>query len=136
MERLTQYHWPGNIRELENVLARAMVLCTKEEIEPEHVGILWASPGQGLAREPSSPPPGGPQPYHEAMEMHSRRVLVEALRRAGWNHTKAAEALGLQRTYLTKLLRQKGIAGKPSRGCNKSVADAGNSFEKESGSGH
>jgi DNA-binding NtrC family response regulator len=47
------------------------------------------------------------------MDTYSRKVIEEALRRNGWNQTKASEELGLQRTYLTKLLRQKDIAGRP-----------------------
>ena len=50
--------------------------------------------------------------YHEMMEAYSRWVLEEALKRSEWNQTRAAEALGLQRTYFTKLLRQKQIAGR------------------------
>jgi transcriptional regulator with GAF, ATPase, and Fis domain len=51
--------------------------------------------------------------YHAAMEGYSRKVLEEALRRSAWNQTKAAELLGLQRTYLTRLLRQRGVSVKP-----------------------
>jgi DNA-binding NtrC family response regulator len=46
------------------------------------------------------------------MDAYSRKILEEALQRNGWNQTRAAEELGLQRTYLTKLLRQKGISGR------------------------
>jgi DNA-binding NtrC family response regulator len=48
----------------------------------------------------------------ESMGAYSRNVIEEALRRNGWNQTRAAEELGLQRTYLTKLLRQKDIPGR------------------------
>jgi DNA-binding NtrC family response regulator len=46
------------------------------------------------------------------MEAYSRQVLEEALRRNEWNQTRTAEELGLQRTYLTKLLRHKEISGR------------------------
>jgi DNA-binding NtrC family response regulator len=49
------------------------------------------------------------------MDDYGRKVIEEALRRNGWNQTRAAEELGLQRTYLTKLLRQKDIPGKPPK---------------------
>jgi DNA-binding NtrC family response regulator len=45
-------------------------------------------------------------------------VLEEALRRNGWNQTKTAEDLRLQRTYLTKLLRQKNVSGRPPKDGN------------------
>jgi DNA-binding NtrC family response regulator len=47
------------------------------------------------------------------MEAYSRKILEDALRRNGWNQTRAAEELKLQRTYFTKLLRQKEISGRP-----------------------
>jgi DNA-binding NtrC family response regulator len=46
------------------------------------------------------------------MDAYSRKIIEEALRRNGWNQTRAAEELGLQRTYFTKLLRQKEISGR------------------------
>lgn len=106
---LRAYHWPGNVRELENVLARATVLCLDNCIEPEHLGIKLQrnlSCEMDLSEDCSLD-------YHAVMEMYSRRLLEEALRRAGWNQTKAAEILGLQRTYLTRLLKQRGIPTRP-----------------------
>jgi DNA-binding NtrC family response regulator len=47
------------------------------------------------------------------MDDYSRKVIEEALHRNGWNQTRASEELGLQWTYLTKLLRQKDISGRP-----------------------
>jgi len=109
--RLHRYSWPGNIRELENVLTRAIVLCTGNTIEPQHLYL----PAEAAAVE--QPPDGNApfRPYHDAMEAYSRKVLEEALRRNGWNQTRAAEELELQRTYFTKLLRQKHIAGRPEQ---------------------
>jgi DNA-binding NtrC family response regulator len=107
---LRAYHWPGNVRELENVLARAMVLCPDHTIEPEHLGIKVQrklSFETDLSEDCSLN-------YHAVMEAHSRKLLEEALRRSGWNQTKAAELLGLQRTYLTRLIRQRGVQTKPS----------------------
>ena len=51
--------------------------------------------------------------YHVVMDHYSRVVIEEALRRSGGNQTKAAELLGLQRTYLTRLIRQRGVSTKP-----------------------
>jgi len=115
VEALQRYPWPGNIRELDNVISRALVLCTGDTIEPEDL-ILAESP------DPPKQTPNidGDQDngivsssYHECMNAYSRKLIENALRRNGWNQTKAAAELDLQRTYFTKLLRQKRISGKP-----------------------
>jgi len=109
MEIIRGYHWPGNVRELENVLVRAIALCLDDCIEPEHLGITIQRklPFEADFVEDES------LNYHAVMEHYSRKVIEEGLRRAGWNQTKAAELLGLQRTYLTRLIRQRGISAKP-----------------------
>ncbi|ALA59301.1 sigma-54-dependent transcriptional regulator [Nitrospira moscoviensis] len=107
---LTRYHWPGNIRELENVLTRAVILSAGGVIEPHH---LHLSSSASPAQEPDHTEE--PRFYHEKMEAYSRKVLLEALHRNDWNQTRAAEDLGLQRTYFTKMLRQKNISGRPPR---------------------
>lgn len=109
LDVIREYHWPGNVRELENVLVRAITLCPDDCIEPEHLGITVRRtlPVEVDFAEDES------LHYHAAMEHYSRKVIEEALRRAGWNQTKAAELLGLQRTYLTRLIRQRGVPSKP-----------------------
>lgn len=113
---LHRYAWPGNVRELENVLTRALILCPGDTIGPEHLAL----PAPTASTAPSPPPvTAEPDPdilffsYHQSMDAYSQKLLEAALRRNGWNQTKAAAELGLQRTYLTKLLRQKQIPGKP-----------------------
>ena len=113
LRTLARYRWPGNIRELENVLTRAYILTPGKTIEPEHLFLSEAAgagepgPAQSLEHRPGA---GGG--YHELMEAYSRWVLEDALKKNDWNQTRAAEALGLQRTYFTKLLRQKQIPGR------------------------
>ena len=117
LRTLSHYRWPGNIRELENVLTRAYILTPGKTIEPEHLflsesGSEPAGDGASGAKEPIESRPGGSGGYHEMMEAYSRWVLEDALKKNDWNQTRAAEALGLQRTYFTKLLRQKQIPGR------------------------
>lgn len=115
IRKLTNYGWPGNIRELENVLTRAYILTPGTTIEPEHV-CLSESPGAATATSHQAQlPPSSSKGYHELMETYSRWVLEEALKRNDWNQTRAAEELGLQRTYFTKLIRQKQIPGRPPK---------------------
>jgi DNA-binding NtrC family response regulator len=109
LDVICEYHWPGNVRELENVLTRAITLCDGDCIEPEHLGITIRRKlpvEMDLAEEHDLN-------YHAVMELYSRKVIEEAMRRTGGNQTKAAELLGLQRTYLTRLIKQRGVAMKP-----------------------
>jgi DNA-binding NtrC family response regulator len=101
MEALARYSWPGNIRELDNVIARAVILSQTDVIEPEVLALDFtsadmSSDGLSYLR----------LPYHESMEAHSRHIIEQALHDADGNQTKAAERLKLQRTYLARLLRQ------------------------------
>ncbi|MGE3977272.1 MAG: sigma-54-dependent transcriptional regulator, partial [Nitrospira sp.] len=114
-QALQCYPWPGNVRELENVLTRALILCPDDMIGPEHLSLTALTPSI-----PSTSPVHQELDtdllffsYHKSMDAYSQKLLETALRRNGWNQTKAAAELGLQRTYLTKLLRQKQIPSKP-----------------------
>jgi DNA-binding NtrC family response regulator len=109
LDLICEYHWPGNVRELENVLIRAITLCEGDCIEPQHLGITIRRKlpvETDLAQEDNLN-------YHAVMELYSRKVIEEALRRTGGHQTKAAELLGLQRTYLTRLIKQRGVTMKP-----------------------
>src|SRR6185437_8608890 len=114
-QALQHYTWPGNVWELENVLTRALILCPGDMIGPEHLSLT------ALTTSIPSTPSINQEPnidvlffsYHQSMDAYSQKLIEAALRRNGWNQTKAAAELGLQRTYLTKLLRQKQIPGKP-----------------------
>ena len=107
VESLRQYSWPGNIRELENAIARAVVLCPQDDIGPDYLGLTPIE-GAGLSASADSATYLD-LPYHESMEQHSRAIIERALRVAGGNQTKAADRLKLQRTYLARLIRQKEI---------------------------
>lgn len=113
MRKLTQYSWPGNVRELENVLTRAFILAPGSTIEPEHLHVDAESPPSDAgASAQLSGPALASHLFHENMEAYRCWLLEEALKRNDWNQTRAAEDLGLQRTYFTKLLRQYQISGR------------------------
>ncbi len=102
IDALVSHDWPGNIRELENAVQRAVVLGTGEQIEldelPHHV-----RGGEESAKEPI------PDGYHAAMEAYQRRLIQQALQETDGNQSKAAERLGLQRTYMSRLMKSLGL---------------------------
>lgn len=91
------YDWPGNVRELENVVERAMVLSIGDQIGPEDLPLQITT---GPRRESFRA-----KEFHGAVKEFKRWVIQDALKRSQGNQTKAAELLGLQRTYLAKLVR-------------------------------
>ena len=101
-KRLTAYHWPGNIRELQNVIERAVVLNTADVIEP---GDLALQPIEGEAGTINVQE----LPFHESVEGHKKQIIRNALTRTGGSQTEAAALLGLQRTYLARLMKQMDI---------------------------
>lgn len=100
IEAMRCYSWPGNIRELDNAIARAVVLGVDEEITTELLGLGGSQDDLEILDN---------LPYHDAIEQFSRHILEKAMRRSNWSQSKAAELLSLQRTYLSRLLKQKNI---------------------------
>jgi DNA-binding NtrC family response regulator len=104
LNHLMTHPWPGNIRELANVIERAVVLCAGDSIQPEDLAL----PGAAALLPPGPSLPSvklGLGEFHAQVLDYKQGIIREALRQAGGNQTKAAELLGLQRTYLVKLLR-------------------------------
>ncbi len=110
MTLLVAQSWPGNVRELANVIERAIVLCSGEQIEPEDLALTGVVPPSGPA--PLAPPVVVGE-FHGQVKEYKQSLIRAALRQAGGNQTRAAELLGLQRTYLVKLLRALNIRSGP-----------------------
>jgi DNA-binding NtrC family response regulator len=101
MERLLRYAWPGNVRELENAMERSAILAQGDTIEPDD---LPPHVNAGLALGPA-PSLDAPQTLAES----ERILIMQALERSGFNHSRAAEALGIGRTTLWRKLKEYGI---------------------------
>ncbi|MGH9452971.1 MAG: sigma 54-interacting transcriptional regulator [Terriglobia bacterium] len=101
---LMNYDWPGNIRELENAIERAVVLGSSEMILPEDL------PEALLETEPSSSAASGR--YHEGVRETKKQIIMNALEQSGGNYTEAARILGVRATYLHRLLRNLDLKAK------------------------
>jgi two-component system response regulator AtoC len=93
MGRLKTYGWPGNIRELRNAVERAMLLVEGDELAVEQFPLA-SGLGARLTEAVELPPTG------IDLEQLERSLVVQALERSGWNQTKAAGMLGLNRDQI------------------------------------
>jgi two-component system response regulator AtoC len=102
---LENYAWPGNVREVRNVMERAVLLARSEMILPEHLPVRLQTDATG---QPTPLPNATPQ-----LEAIERDAILAALRLHHFNRTETAKALGIsRRTLLYKLqrFREQGFA--------------------------
>ena len=96
---LRSYPWPGNIRELENVIERAVILA-EDSIEPEHLGLSLEPTFNALEDMKLSLT----EIASQAASRAEREVITEVLKRTNGNKSKAAEMLGVSyKTLLNKV---------------------------------
>ncbi len=121
MAQLESYHWPGNVRQLRSVVERMALLCDGEQIQLQHV------PAE--VRQVSAQPSAGELPRswvefkrlkrqvkEATVNQLERRFLIEVLRKWEGNVSRAADAIGIQRTNLHALLRKHGLTAQLLRG--------------------
>ncbi|MCG3119984.1 MAG: Anaerobic nitric oxide reductase transcription regulator NorR [bacterium] len=99
LEMLRQYHWPGNVREMANILERAMILCDGGALQKEHIAI-------------SPQPAPKPEVAVLTLEENERALILKALAEANWvvgGANGAAQRLGLNRTTLLARMKKLGI---------------------------
>jgi two-component system, NtrC family, response regulator AtoC len=105
---LVAHSWPGNIRELQNAIERALILAEGELISAGQLGIVPRPSSEGVP--PVTPAPDVESPTEvRALAELEKHMIVEALRRANGNKSRAAVALGLSRTQLLRRVRRFGL---------------------------
>jgi len=101
LKLLGGYGWPGNVRELRNAVERAMLMTTGDLLEPADFPIA-STPD--LAANPIDLPTAGLN-----LEEAEKRLVVQALERTGWNQTRAAKLLGLNRDQIRYRVEKFGL---------------------------
>jgi len=103
-DELMRYGFPGNIRELENILERALALSTSQEIGSEDLRL---TPPQAVAEERAESSSGEALPdYLDGLE---RKAILDALSKTGFNRTAAAKLLGITFRQLRYRMQRLGI---------------------------
>jgi DNA-binding NtrC family response regulator len=102
MKQMRCYHWPGNVRELANVIERALVLAPGSEITAELM------PPQ-LKDKPDADKAPAELNLESALKQFKKDHIHKILISVNKNQSRAAEILGVQRTYLCRLIKELGI---------------------------
>lgn len=110
--RLRNYSWPGNIRELKNLVQRLLILGSREEITQEEVEIALSSTPTSRQQELGVVPLN--LPLREAREQFERAYLLQQFRECEGNVARLADRVGMERTNLYRKLRALGIDPKRS----------------------
>ncbi|MGE0764724.1 MAG: helix-turn-helix domain-containing protein, partial [Bdellovibrionales bacterium] len=107
MELLTNYGWPGNIRELENLIERVAILKGQGLVEAQDLPERYrrtAAPEAG-----SMELPGSGMDFNSAVDAYENALIMRALEKTGWNRNQAALLLKLNRTTLVEKIKKKGL---------------------------
>jgi two-component system, NtrC family, response regulator HydG len=103
---LSRYAWPGNVREMENLIQRLLVLKPKGDLDLPDLPPSFHSANTVRATPATEAlPPEGVNLYQVLADLEDR-LIREALERTGGNRNQAAQALGIKRTTLVEKLRK------------------------------
>jgi len=94
---LMQYDWPGNIRELENAMERAIVIGSSDFILPEDLPETLMETASSAAAAPAK--------YHDAIRSLKKQLILGAFEQSGGSFTETAKLLGVHPNYLHRLIR-------------------------------
>lgn len=105
---LMSHPFPGNVRELENIIERPFILCRAGEIDRGHLpdGLCPTTASAGTSRLAT----------HRSFKQLEAAFVSSALERNGWNKLKTARELGIHKTTLFRKMRALGISGAPDPG--------------------
>jgi len=138
LKLLGQFDWPGNVRQLEAFVERAVIACDGDVIEPRHLPRTLAR--QTLPADLQIPATNKEflalkkRLREQAVTDLEREFVLEALQRNGWNVTRAAAEVGIQRPNFQMLMRKHGVRGghgTEQEGTATAVIDSGGDSETD-----
>ncbi|HEY6200739.1 MAG TPA: sigma-54 dependent transcriptional regulator [Candidatus Binatia bacterium] len=109
IDRLVSYSWPGNVRELENLIERLTILTASDTVALGDLPLEMRS-GQPAAGPLKEEVLEGSRPLGEAVDEFERAIILKALKKTGFNQTKAAALLGTSRRVLRYRMEKLQIA--------------------------
>jgi len=115
---LLRYDFPGNVRELENTLERAVALASGEELGPADLALHRTGPESEIAAEAATTSPGAvlDMPLPAYLDGVERKAILDALAKTGFNRTAAAKLLGITFRALRYRMQRLGIRDPASGG--------------------
>ncbi|HEY6000404.1 MAG TPA: sigma-54 dependent transcriptional regulator [bacterium] len=125
---LLNHDWPGNIRELENTIHRAVILTNDHVISQAHLSSILELVPRLEANVPTSAEElkrVKKTIREKSVERIEKLFVLEALRRNGWSVTRSAEETGMQRTNFQALMKKYGIRVRGAAGAVQEPDDAG-----------
>ncbi|HEX7667390.1 MAG TPA: helix-turn-helix domain-containing protein, partial [Polyangiaceae bacterium] len=105
LDRLVAFAWPGNVRQLENEIRRAVVLAPDDRIDEGELSEDIARGGPGAARAAG-------HDLRSRVDALETDLLRDALEKTGGNQTKAAQLLGLSRFGLQKMMKRLAVSSR------------------------
>jgi len=107
IEALLQYDWRGNVRELENLVERVIILADGDEIELEDISESIKGRARTIESFEATIPPNGGILFDHAVEEYEKKLILQALSETNWVTTKAAKLLNINRTTLIEKMKKK-----------------------------
>jgi Nif-specific regulatory protein len=95
---MLSYSWPGNIRELENAIERACVIGKERFVQAQDLLLSKIAPSASSNSESKN--------LKTALTVFKKHFIRKTLEENNWNQTETAKALDIQRTYLSRLLKE------------------------------
>ncbi|MEN0058707.1 MAG: sigma-54 dependent transcriptional regulator [Bdellovibrio sp.] len=109
LECLVNYPWPGNIRELENLVERMSILEGQGSIEVADLPVKYKSSKAPLTEVGALEIPDQGMDFNTAVDSYENALILKALEKTGWNRNQAAALLRLNRTTLVEKIKKKGL---------------------------